>query len=254
MPKLNIAAVSLVFTVTAVSAGAASPAVAGQTQVATIGGCYDCLGNYDTPVLFFNNTTGGTLNNAQIVLNGYQGLNNGRTATVSLGSLGSGTTNFAWGSLPGVPGGTTPFSLTAYDYDDEFGGTAYAIPTNDCGQPAGCVAGGGPYWYAHTGNFSVTFTATVSGGQYDGQSVYSVFSPQTNATGGFIGWEGLDPNGYSESPYDIHSGTVTGDLANIFLGTVPAGVPEPATWGMMIAGFGLVAGALRVRGRRIAAV
>jgi len=60
--------------------------------------------------------------------------------------------------------------------------------------------------------------------------------PNTNATGGFVGWEGLDPSGYSEQPaYDVHSGVVTGDLANISLGVPP--VPEVATWAMMILGF-----------------
>jgi hypothetical protein len=58
---------------------------ANATTVATI----DCLGNLDTPVLVINNTTGGTLNNAQMVLTGYNGLNNGKTATVPLGKLGA---------------------------------------------------------------------------------------------------------------------------------------------------------------------
>ena len=76
----------------------------------------------------------------------------------------------------------------------------------------------------------------MSGGTYNGQSVYSVFSPTTNATTGFVGWEGLEPNGYSEQPgYDVHSGVVTGDLANISLGVPP--VPEVSTWAMMILGF-----------------
>jgi len=226
------------------------------TPVATISGCYDCLGYFDTPVLQFNNTTGGTLTNAQIVLNGYQGLNNGQTTTVNLGSLGA-TTVFEWGSLPGAPNGTTPFNLTAYDYDDEFIGTSYIINDPTCGQPGldggtGCVDGGGAQWYADVGNFNVTFTATVSGGAYDGQSVYSVFSPASNATGGFVGWEGLDPLGYSESPYDIHSGVITGDLANIYLGLPPApgGVPEPATWALMIGGFGLIGTTLRSKRRQ----
>lgn len=199
-------------------------ASANATVVATIGGCYDC-GVYDTPSLIFNNSTGGTLTNAQMVLNGYQGDNNGRTATVNLGSLSTGSTNFYWGSLPGVSGSMTPSSLTAYDYDDEFTGTSYQIPTTNCGGT--CVSGGAPVYYALTGNFGVTFTATVSGGAYNGQTVYSVFSPSSNATGGFVGWEGLNPSGYSESSYDIHSGVITGHLADISLGVPPA-VPEPA--------------------------
>ncbi len=212
---------------------------ANATVVATIGGCYDC-GTFDTPSLIFNNTTGGTLTNAQMVLNGYQGQNNGLTETVVLGTLGSGSTQIFWGSLPGVSGSTNPGNLSAYDYDDEYAGTSAIINSPTCGG-GGCVSGGGPTWYAQTGNFSVTFTAFVSGGVYNGDAVFSVFSPNSNATGGFVGWEGLDPNGYSESSYDIHSGIVTGDLANISLGVPPppaGNVPEPGSLALL--GIGLV--------------
>lgn len=208
------------------------------TTVATISGCYDC-GVFDTPSLIFNNTTGGTLTNAKIVLTGYQGVNNGLSASVALGDLSAGSSQVFWGSLPGVPSGTSPGNLTAYDYDDEYIGTPYAINDPTCGG-GGCAPGGGPQWYADVGNFNVVFTAKVVGGAYDGQSVYSVFSPADNATGGFVGWEGLDPKGYSELPlYDVHDGSLTGRLADIDLGVPPA-APEPASWLLMMAGvFGL---------------
>jgi hypothetical protein len=261
---LNVA--SMLFSVAGLTALATS-ANADPTPVATIGGCYDCNAagqpgagySGDTPVLFFNNTTGGDLVNAQMVLTGYQADNNGVTETVSLGTLGAGQSNFVWGgNLPSVG------ILTEYDYDDEYNaGTGSpnwlgGDPANStCGQPAndptlgatGCVDGGGTYWYAQTGNFSVTFTAIVSGGTYDTDAVYSVFSPADNATGGFVGWEGLDPSGYSESPYDVHSGIVTGNLANIYLGVPPpVGVPEPSTWAILLLGlFGI---GFMVRGTR----
>lgn len=232
-------------------------AVAGanaKTLVSTISGGYDlgacCGSTWDTPALFINNSSGGDFTNAQLKLVGYQGDNKGQTATVNLGTIINGASDqLYWGSLPGVSGSTSPFSLTAYDYDDEFAGTKYIIPDPTCGG-GGCVAGGGPTWYAQTGNFKVIFTATVSGGAFNGKAVSAAFTPSFNATGHFVGWEGLDANGYSEqSCCDVHNGTVTGDLANIYLGTVT--VPEPATWAMLLLGVAGIGGALRSR-RRLA--
>ncbi|HEU4968186.1 PEPxxWA-CTERM sorting domain-containing protein, partial [Sphingomonas sp.] len=48
------------------------------------------------------------------------------------------------------------------------------------------------------------------------------------------------------------SGSGVGDIRQVrlgaFAGAIPS-VPEPATWAMMIAGFGLIGGALRRRAR-----
>ncbi|MEO8778836.1 MAG: hypothetical protein ABI389_09210 [Rhodanobacter sp.] len=234
-------AVALVYSaVLAVSLTLAPPAHASPlTIVSTISGCYDCL-SFDTPALIVNNTSGGALANAQLVLKGYQGANDGYSETVSLGNLAAGSTNFVWGSLPGVSNATVPHNLSADDYDDEFIGTSYIIPSSNCGNSGGCVSGGGPQWYALVGNFSLTFTATVSGGAFNGDSVFSVFSPTSNATGGFVSFEGLDTSGYSEQPCcDIHTGAITGDLANIALGTPPTtSVAEPGAFGVF--GFGLL--------------
>ena len=87
------------------------------------------------------------------------------------------------------------------------------------------------------GNFKVTFTATISGGTFNGDPVFSVFSPTTNFTGGFVGWQGLDQNGLSETTFDQHSGSFSGTMAIIQIGTPPA-TPEPSTWAMMLIGFG----------------
>ena len=200
--------------------------------VATIDGSYDTL-IYDSPALTFHNTSGYDLAGAQIVLHGYQGLNNGITQTVSLGTLLAGDTNYIW------TGATVPGNLTAYDYDDEWGNTpsGYTNP--------GCVVGGG--LCSLVGNFDVTFTATLSGvGPLNGSPVFSVFSPTTNFTGGFVGWEGLDPTGLSESVYDVHNGTLGGTLAVIAIGTPPP-IPEPATLTLLGAGLAALGFARRRR-------
>lgn len=214
------------------------------TVVATISGAYDDP-TYDTPNLVIHNTSGGVFHNATLDLLGYQGVNNGLTAHVSLGDLAAGDTTLSWGYLPGTPTGQiVAGSLTSYDYDDEYGGTPQGGQNNP-------VCSLGSYYCAQVGNFKVAFNATVVGGAFNGQHVGSSFSPTTNYTSGFVGWEGLDPNGWSESNYDVHSGSITGTLAVITLGTATLGVPEPSTWAMMVLGVGALGAAFRRR--RVAA-
>lgn len=93
----------------------------------------------------------------------------------------------------------------------------------------------------------------VSGGPHDGQPVFSLFSPNNNATGGFVGWEGLDQSGFSEQPaYDVHNGTFTGTLANIELGLPPTETPLPGALPLFAGGLAAL-GIIRRRSRRRAA-
>ena len=218
--------------------------------VATINGYYDVDG-YDTPSLHIDNSSTADFTNANLTLTGYQGLNNGKTQSVSLGTIAAGATDvLTWGSISGANGSTSAGNLFAYDYDDEYGGTftpktgygLISLPNNLVLAPQ-CAPEATAFGYglcANTGNFYVTFTAT-----WKGQSVYSQFSPDPtlagagNAAGVFVGWEGLDPQGWSETTYDSHSaGGPNGVLADIFVGTPPTLSPEPA--GIALMGIGLV--------------
>lgn len=114
--------------------------------MATIDGRYDCF-VYDTPSLTFNNASDGTFINAKMVLTAYQRLNNGITQTVSLPDIDAGT-SYTYNWL----GPTVAGNLTAYDYDDSSDGGL-----NDPNCVVGLALCNRP------GNFSVTFTATVSG-------------------------------------------------------------------------------------------
>jgi len=217
-----------------VAAGGAS------AHVATISGGYD-LDSYDTAELIFNNSTGYDFTGAQMVLTPYQpGTDDYNTPaqTVALGTMSAGVnTNVIWGNAG-------PFFSN--DFDDQWG-------NNLAGNPA-CVQ---PYPFCTlVGNFKVTFTALWANPAYNGGAgveISSVFSPTTNATGGFVGWEGLDPSGLAETVYDAHNGSITGTLAYIDVGPPNNGVPEPTGWALMLLGLGGVGYAARHKSRTAAA-
>lgn len=168
-----------------------------------------------------------------------RGINDGSVTTIPTSQIGGGSDTIGantlyelrW-SLSGggfgnpVPGGgsNTSANLFSFDYDDFYAGnTGYA----------GCVVS--TTYCENPGNFYVVLTAL-----WDGTPIFAQFGPDNtvfpgNAAGTFVGWEGLDANGYGETIWDNHTGPESGVLANIYVGTPT--VPEPATWAMMLLGF-----------------
>lgn len=112
-------------------------------------------------------------------------------------------------------------------------GNRLATALDDSGQPVGTLIGidfGDPTFNGHTAKFGALV------GRINGvyQTLGANFSGPAWATGELELFY-----------WDSNAGDNSGQIAfNI------GGVPEPATWGMMILGFGAVGGALRYRRRK----
>lgn len=212
--------------------------------VATISGQYGSPVG-DTPNLFIHNSTAFDFTNVQIKGQAYNGSNAllavgtdidksdntggafQRTQIKNLANVVAGNTltySFLDGPAACGPGFSNQGDLFATDYDDTYGCSTAAAP----------------------GNVKFTFTA-----MWNGQSIFAVFSPDDNATGGFLGFLGLDQAGHAESSFDAGGATAgtgpLGTLAEIFTGAPPNDVPEPSSW--LLAGIAL-AGLSGLKARR----
>ncbi|SNS46228.1 PEP-CTERM protein-sorting domain-containing protein [Sphingomonas laterariae] len=92
-------------------------------------------------------------------------------------------------------------------------------------------------FYAEPNDFS-SFLVTLTTG--DGAVLNQLVTGQAGAK--FFGWNGGPITSFTVSAAPGANGFAFGDF---FYEGVSGAVPEPATWAMMISGFGLVGGAMR---------
>ena len=138
------------------------------------------------------------------------------------------------------------------------GSTQGSVSTVNSGYYSFSVGGlgaGGSFSESETHILAPGEKVTVQGGGHgSGEATATDISP-------FIGTGTLNSWAYARSAIDFnregdiffsvignpHPQTIAGATLTYIYDDVPPAVPEPATWAMMIAGFGLVGGAMRRR-------
>ncbi len=199
----------------------------------------------------------------------YRGMSGSRTQQVYASSFFSGPqmlTSLAFRSTPGFRNGanyaSVNISLSTTMFGDETGTPLSADFSSNIGADALLVYRG-----------AISFTAPVSDGfeytvnfdnafRYD-PSMGNLLLDVTIPVGSGVDGPGFflasydTANSFNDGVYSVNSvfdGAATSGIANTagtitqFTGTALAGaVPEPATWAMMIGGFGMAGGAMRRR-------
>ncbi len=199
----------------------------------------------------------------------YRGTSGSRTQQVYASSFFSGPqmlTSLAFRSTPGFRNGanyaSVNISLSTTMFGDETGTPLSADFSSNIGADALLVYRG-----------AISFTAPISDGfeyivnfdnafRYD-PSMGNLLLDVTIPVGSGVDGPGFflasydTANSFNDGVYSVNSvfdGAATSGIANTagtitqFTGTALAGaVPEPATWAMMIGGFGMAGGAMRRR-------
>ena len=137
-------------------------------------------------------------------------------------------TNFYEDDFTLTQNGSTILTLS-YDLGGGGGSTVF---TN----PFGATVTRTPAGAGSSGKLSVNFASLLLAGGAN-QFTFSYASPSGDALGGAGGHAG--PQGFGDEGFGISNVLLTG------------AVPEPATWGMMILGFGVVGAAMRRRSTKV---
>ena len=130
--------------------------------------------------------------------------------------------------------------------------------------------------YSSTKPFSIGVVSSKPTGLVDGKnnffwSAAPYIFPQNvdpNLFGGVVQWQGVEFTGLAAGTYDYTCGNTCGTSAEwdslstaggnggtvrftLTNGDINPGVPEPATWGMMLVGFGVVGATMRRRASNV---
>lgn len=189
----------------------------------------------------------------------------GATDTLSWAQLGGSNTSVASGTGVTSVGGITGNVVTST--------TLPLVRVNQGTSWNGNFANGTPLlWNRGTaGDIIINFTTAVSavGAQFQADVFGPFVARVTTSDGSFFDVSGVSNSGNNNSAVFIGAQSTTSSITSIIfhqlsgggtndfaisglslIGNVSA-VPEPATWGMMIMGFGIVGGAMRRRRQKV---
>ena len=110
------------------------------------------------------------------------------------------------------------------------------------------------YYLTQGGTFNNTefkisnATDTVDFTVVDNEGQTFTFNDLTIAPDGFVAFRGIDGESIASVSFIVDNGGTFEEFRQLRLEVAP--VPEPASWGMMLSGFGLLGGLLRLRRSR----
>jgi hypothetical protein len=173
----------------------------------------------------------------------------GFTSTVDLGATGPYTVNLFDGSS------YTFSALTLDGNDTKYRTIALATTGSATAYGGGFIGGGTDYTSYSAGsatpgnNFGGDFITAPTARPID-YSLADTFVALRFGTGADLHYGYAEVAGSSLLSFaynDVAGGSIT--TGERITGSIPAAVPEPATWAMFIGGFGMIGGAMRRRQR-----